>query len=272
MKAKPYFERDSIERLVFDYYLGTGRMGDVDEVYAACERKFNPNHDPDDGRFTFGSGGGSLAPPGRSLFGSRNTQGPGSRPAEVNDPIGAIIWDSQHPKPGSPIPSVRPRQPATVGPPHRRPVLSNWPIAGATVTSLNQADKPGEGTPQYGQRSKRRFHRGIDIKAPEGTPVRAASRGQIVHVTPNPSHTFGYQVLIYHGGGIYTQYAHLQPGSVAVRSGQFVAAGAQIARVGRTGNVPRSGDAHLHFEVRIGSGAPAVAGGHTGNPLDYLPR
>lgn len=91
-------------------------------------------------------------------------------------------------------------------------------------------------------------------------------------IGPNPSRTFGHQVLVYHGHGIYTQYAHLEAGSIIVRPGQNVEAGQPMARVGRTGNTPSQGDSHLHFEVRIGSGAPAVAGGHTGNPLDYLPK
>jgi murein DD-endopeptidase MepM/ murein hydrolase activator NlpD len=272
MPANPLIDRELIESLFFSHYLRTGHMGDIDDALAACERKFNPYHDTDDGRFTFKPGGGSLVPRSRNLAADRLSGGPISRPSDVSDPIGAIIWDSQNPKSRTSAPNPRPLRPRTSESASPRRILSNWPIAGASFDSLNRADKRGEGEPNYGPRGTRRFHRGIDIKAPAGTPVRSASAGQIVHITPNPSRTFGYQVLIYHGHGIYTQYAHLQPGSIVVRSGQRIVAGEQIARVGRTGNVPSTGDAHLHFEVRIGSGAPTVAGGHTGNPLDYLPK
>jgi hypothetical protein len=81
MSASPNFNRHSIELLVFGHYLRTGRMGDVDDVLAACEHKFNPYHDPDDGRFTFAPGGGSLAP--KSSSGNR--AGPSSR-NEYRDP------------------------------------------------------------------------------------------------------------------------------------------------------------------------------------------
>ena len=110
-----------------------------------------------------------------------------------------------------------------------------------------------------------------DIKAPVGTRVRSAAPGKVIHVTPNPSFTFGYQLVIYHGEGVYTHYAHLQQGSIIVRAGEDVLAGQPIARVGRSGNTPRQGDSHLHFEVRVGSSRPASAGGRTRDPMGHLP-
>lgn len=53
--------RNYLERRLFDHFLRTGVQVDIDAVALAWERKFNPYHDPDDGRFTFGPGGGSLA-------------------------------------------------------------------------------------------------------------------------------------------------------------------------------------------------------------------
>jgi murein DD-endopeptidase MepM/ murein hydrolase activator NlpD len=149
--------------------------------------------------------------------------------------------------------------------------LDNWPIVGASVGSLNEADRLDEGDPRYGTRRTGGKHGGIDIKAPEGTLVVAAASGTVVE-TKNPSSTFGHQVVIQHQNGTFTEYGHLQADSLLVKPGDRVAAGAPVARVGRTGNTPRNGDSHLHFEVRIGSSLPARAGGKTANPLRYLPR
>jgi len=66
--------RNYLERRLFDHFLRTGVQVDIDALVMACERKFNPYHDPDDGRFTFAPGGGSLA--ARKL--------PGSNPSPLN--------------------------------------------------------------------------------------------------------------------------------------------------------------------------------------------
>lgn len=249
----------SAEITAFSHYLRTGR-----HLPPPTEEKFNPYHDPDDGRFTFAPGNlGAGSSPTSSPSGSSRSSA--MRSASASDPIGDIIRRSQQPRVTS-----RPREEASPAP--KPGSLSHWPIAGASVSSLNRADKPGEGEPYYRSKRGKGKHGGVDIKAPEGTPVQSAADGVVVRITPNPSISFGQQVVIYHGNGVFTQYAHLQPGSVIVRPRDRVSAGQPIARVGRTGNTPRTGDAHLHFEVRIGSSAPAVAGGHTRNPLEYLPR
>jgi murein DD-endopeptidase MepM/ murein hydrolase activator NlpD len=303
--AEGQAERKSAESVLFEHYLRTGERLFGDAAVQFLERKFNPYHDPEDGRFTFGPGGGSLVRSSQGPNPNRSRSLTSARSASTDDPVGAIIRDRTQPivRPATqdsfdgdrpdddPIgdiirqhearlrrrqtqPSSRPARPARVETSRRSATLSHWPIAGAGVATLNRADKPREGDPRYDspRSAGRGRHRGIDIKAPEGTVVRSASRGTVVHVTPNPSGTFGYQVVVFHGGGVYTQYAHLQRGSVIVRPGERIASGQVIARVGRTGNTPRLGDSHLHFEVRLGSSAPAVAGGRTGNPLDYLPK
>ncbi|WP_420359401.1 peptidoglycan DD-metalloendopeptidase family protein [Novosphingobium ginsenosidimutans] len=137
---------------------------------------------------------------------------------------------------------------------------------------LNRADKLNEGGPRYGDKRGKGAHKGIDLKAPAGTLVRSAGTGAIVAISPNPSPSYGVQVVIYHGNGVYTHYAHLQPGSPTLRPGTKVKAGDVIGRVGRTGNTPSTGDTHLHFEVRIGSPRPVTAGGKTSDPLKLLPR
>ena len=101
-----------------------------------------------------------------------------------------------------------------------------------------------------------RMHEGIDIGAPEGTPIYAASAGTVSFAGVMGG--YGNMVLVDHGGGIVTAYAHQS--SIHVGPGTSVAAGQQIGAVGSTG---ASTGPHLHFEVRVG-GSPQ-------DPMGYLP-
>ena len=94
------------------------------------------------------------------------------------------------------------------------------------------------------------FHAGVDLAAPLGTPVRAAAAGSVVTAAWNAS-GYGLCVVIDHGQGLTTLYAHLL--ETAVVAGDAVSAGQPIAQVGSTGN---STGPHLHFEVRS-KGRPA---------------
>jgi murein DD-endopeptidase MepM/ murein hydrolase activator NlpD len=89
------------------------------------------------------------------------------------------------------------------------------------------------------------FHSGIDMAAPAGTPVHAAAAGKVT-IAWSPA-GYGLYVVVEHGGGVATLYGHLE--STASAGGAFVAAGAEIGRVGSTG---LSTGPHLHFEVRRG--------------------
>ena len=89
------------------------------------------------------------------------------------------------------------------------------------------------------------FHKGTDIAAQLGQPVRAAQSGTVIESGFVGS--YGNWVLIDHGNGIQTGYAHSSQNLVGV--GQHVAAGATIALVGSTG---ASTGSHVHFEVRVG--------------------
>lgn len=118
-----------------------------------------------------------------------------------------------------------------------------WPVSG----SLNSGFGPrGSG-----------FHDGLDIAAPEGTPIRAVEQGEVIY----SDHLRGYgnMVIVRHGGGIVSVYAHNQAN--LVREGQQVARGEVIARVGSTGRVTGP---HLHFEIRKNNLAQ--------DPLLYLPQ
>ena len=89
-----------------------------------------------------------------------------------------------------------------------------------------------------------RLHAGVDLAAPQGTPVQATADG----VVTSAGWRGGYGILISlgHGGGVQTRYAHLS--AIAVRPGTQVRAGQVIGYVGSTGN---STGPHLHYEVRV---------------------
>ncbi|MBC7333749.1 MAG: peptidoglycan DD-metalloendopeptidase family protein [Actinobacteria bacterium] len=122
-----------------------------------------------------------------------------------------------------------------------------WPVAGRIISGFGYRIHPIFGT--------RRFHAGVDFAAPYGTPVKAADGGQVIQTAYVGG--YGYAIMIYHGGGYATWYAHLSGFNVS--TGQFVQRGQVIGFVGSTG---WSTGPHLHFEVRI-NGEPQ-------NPLGYL--
>lgn len=100
----------------------------------------------------------------------------------------------------------------------------------------------------------KKIHKGIDFTAPEGTPIQATGNGTIKKVTK--SRSYGNNVIIDHGFGYETLYAHMA--EVHVKKGEKVIKGQQIGTVGNTG---LSTAPHLHYEVRIN-------GKHV-NPIDY---
>ncbi len=100
-----------------------------------------------------------------------------------------------------------------------------------------------------------RYHAGIDLAAPLGTPVRAARTGIVTRA--GWWGTYGNVVTLDHGDGTETRYAHLS--AVLVRVGQALRQGDVLGRVGSTG---ASTGPHLHFEVRFD--------GRAVDPLPYL--
>jgi murein DD-endopeptidase MepM/ murein hydrolase activator NlpD len=88
------------------------------------------------------------------------------------------------------------------------------------------------------------FHAGLDFVAPAGTPVTAARAGRVVWA--GPLSTFGNAVVVAHGSGVRTLYAHLA--RIDVRLLDRVSLGTQLGSVGSTG---RSTGPHLHLEVRV---------------------
>ena len=102
---------------------------------------------------------------------------------------------------------------------------------------------------------QRRFHDGLDIAAPQGNSVYAYTDGRVIEAGWNGS--YGNCILIDHGNGLRTRYAHLS--RINVRVGQRVSTAQRIGAVGSTGN---STGPHLHFEV--------IRNGKTQNPLNYI--
>ena len=90
----------------------------------------------------------------------------------------------------------------------------------------------------------RRMHTGVDFAVPHGTPIYAAAGGEVI--VSGSQGGYGLTVIIDHGGGIATLYAHASV--LLVRVGEEVLEGQVIARVGSTG---MSTGPHLHFEVRV---------------------
>lgn len=124
----------------------------------------------------------------------------------------------------------------------------NWPVPVAN----KRISSP------YGNRvlnGVKEFHMGIDIPAAKNTPIYASNGGKVI--TAKFHYSYGNYVVIDHGGGKSTLYAHAN--SLNVKQGDTVKQGDVIAYVGNTGN---SFGCHVHFEVRIN-------GKHT-NPLGYV--
>jgi lipoprotein NlpD len=101
------------------------------------------------------------------------------------------------------------------------------------------------------------FHDGIDISAPEGTPIKAIGNGEVIY--SDQLRGYGNLVILRHSGGLVSVYAHNQVN--LVHQGQVVGQGDIIAKVGSTGRVTGP---HLHLEIRKNNVAQ--------DPLLYLPQ
>jgi murein DD-endopeptidase MepM/ murein hydrolase activator NlpD len=128
-----------------------------------------------------------------------------------------------------------------------------WPVPGSDI--INAADKPGEGEGGFGtpRSNSSGRHSGIDINGKVGDRVNSFRGGEVLYA--GSAGSLGNVVVVDHGNGLHSVYAHLN--SLSVSAGQQVAAGTQLGGMGRTGNTPSGGDTHLHFEVRENAGSSA---------------
>ncbi len=121
-----------------------------------------------------------------------------------------------------------------------------WPVVGVITSDF--------GWRRLGGRAE--FHTGIDISAPYGTPVSVTADGKVIYA--GWIRGYGKTVIVYHGYGFVSLYAHLS--DIDVQYGDKVVKGQIIGKVGTTG---RAFGAHLHYEV--------LKYGIRQNPIAYLP-
>ncbi|MGY4858343.1 M23 family metallopeptidase [Cryobacterium sp. AP23] len=121
--------------------------------------------------------------------------------------------------------------------------LSNQGWATPAVGIVNDGFGPRPDRPIAGVQA---FHSGTDVGAACGSPIYAASSGVVIQT--GQLGTYGNWILIGHGDGVNTGYAHIRDGATLVNAGDAVTAGQVIAGVGSTG---ASTGCHLHIEVRI---------------------
>jgi murein DD-endopeptidase MepM/ murein hydrolase activator NlpD len=146
-------------------------------------------------------------------------------------------------KPGTTVPSTTPvTTPPTTRPPGFGKGIVAWPLTGPVTSGFGF---------RWGAN-----HKGIDIGVPSGTPIHAAKAGVVFFSGEMTG--YGNVILIDHGGGLVTLYAHQS--KLIAAEGATVAQGETIGLVGSTGH---STGPHLHFEVRIY--------GTAYDPLAYLP-
>lgn len=132
-------------------------------------------------------------------------------------------------------------------------VLAASPANGACMTS-------GFG-PRFSS-----MHKGIDLQARPAVPIYSAGPGRVLEVSQQSG--FGYQVLIGHGNGVYTRYAHLAYFAEGLSPGQKIGFGQPLGMMGRTGNATAI---HVHYEILTGNyNTPKKSWGlKANNPLDF---
>lgn len=144
-----------------------------------------------------------------------------------------------------PVDTITPAEPPSEVPSLPEPAEERflWPVGGM----INSGFGPRGAT----------FHDGVDISAPEGTPIRAIEKGEVIY--SDQLRGYGNMVIVRHADGIMSVYAHNETN--LVREGQKVSRGEIVATVGSTGRVTGP---HLHFEIRKNNTAQ--------DPARYFPR
>ncbi|MEU4129391.1 transglycosylase family protein [Streptomyces wuyuanensis] len=192
-----------------------------------------------------------------------------------------LVLRGAAPAPSKGLPRTRPATPPKAPPKAQPPTAAAQPAAppqqkqqakpkpkprqerpdrAERAAGLSAPVAAGTGTPygRAGSSWSSGYHTGVDFPVPTGTSVKAVAQGRVV--SAGWAGAYGYQIVIRHDDGKYSQYAHLS--ALTVREGQRVNSGQRIARSGSTGN---STGPHLHFEVRTGPGY-----GSDIDPLRYL--
>lgn len=146
----------------------------------------------------------------------------------LNACAGVTPW-----KPGSVDAIIAKHQPEPERAPQSYPTFLS-PVAGTTHLLSPFGKRDG------------RPHEGIDLQAKEGTALQATAQGVVIY-TGDTMEGYGETLVVKHGDGFYSVYAHLS--EILVKEGQTVTPGKIVARSGSTG---RATGPHLHFELRRG--------------------
>jgi peptidoglycan hydrolase FlgJ len=172
--------------------------------------------------------------------------GPGSSPSEA--PALQVPANMEHPMQGQPeLPNSDLRKKPATDTNIEAPTAWTAPVDGRLSSAFGERADP------FTQAT--RFHRGVDIAAPAGTPIRAAQSGTVVF----SGHLSGYgnTIIVEHAGGYRTLYGHASRN--LVREGDKISAEQVIGEVGSSG---RSTGTHLHFELQ--------KSGERLNPQEFL--
>lgn len=194
-----------------------------------------------------------LAPPesipATALMDLRNQDGP--RLANQMQPVVPTVETDLATAKALPYEPADPDRMDLLWPVETRTISSSWgPRMRTRVVRVK--------APQGSKKKRVRYrgsHKGVDLTAPVGTDVYSALDGEVVAVGRHRQ--YGNYVLVDHGGGVSTMYAHNKANFV--EGGEIVRRGQKIAEVGRTGNATGP---HLHFELRLR--------GQRINPLPFL--
>ncbi|MET9610203.1 transglycosylase family protein [Streptomyces sp. NPDC006512] len=194
---------------------------------------------------------------------------PTEKPKPTEQPRPEQSKPAEKPKPTEqPKPTERPKPPEQAKPaekpkpkpepaakPAEKPVPAQ-PAAGGFSAPVDAA--LGTAYRVAGSSWSSGYHTGVDFPVPTGTTVKSVGPGTVL--SAGWAGAYGYQVVIKHSDGRYSQYAHLS--ALGVKAGQQVSGGQRIGRSGSTGN---SSGPHLHFEMRTAPGY-----GSDIDPLKYL--
>ena len=118
--------------------------------------------------------------------------------------------------------------------------MDRWPIRFSKISSNFNPRR------RHPITKKIRPHRGIDLVAPHGTPIRAPASGRVTHRAGLGG--YGRTVKINHGKGYVTLYAHLKGYAKSAKKGSYVKKGQIIGYVGKSG---RTTGTHLHYEIQV---------------------
>ncbi|MEV6685635.1 transglycosylase family protein [Streptomyces sp. NPDC051130] len=178
------------------------------------------------------------------------------KPPRVAEPVKPVQPAAPQPEKTQPEKT----QPAQTKPEQTKPAESASAKQGTASAGFTAPVDAALGTAYHvaGSSWSSGYHTGVDFPVPTGTSIKAVGPGTVL--SAGWAGAYGYQVVIRHADGRYSQYAHLS--ALGVKAGQQVSGGQRIGRSGSTGNTTGP---HLHFEMRTGPGY-----GTDIDPLKYL--